>query len=80
MVEKQWNSSDEVASWGSFLLDKLHIDLEVVQKPYEDILSCFTRSVNDKNRTEFEDLNKHSNYLQQRRVSVTPTLIVYSVA
>ena len=38
-----WSASEEVADYGAFLLDKMHLELDPKRKPYEDLAELFKK-------------------------------------
>ena len=38
---KGWGQSDEYADYGSFLLDKMHLQLDSTKMPYHDLVEVF---------------------------------------
>jgi len=62
------------------LLDKMHFELDPVARPYEDLVELFTRLRPDPQiLEEFNEVyGGCTNFMMQHRVSVSPTLTLYS--
>lgn len=41
LLEKHWNSQDSVASFGAFLIDKMHFTLDPEIRPFENLCKVF---------------------------------------
>lgn len=78
-VKKGWNGSEDTATFASFLLDKMHFELDPLSRPYDDLREVFARvRANRENDAEFGESQGVANFFRQHRISVTPTLIRYS--
>ena len=80
MIEQGWNAGNRNPDYGSMLLDNMQFSLDPVQRPYEDLIEAFKRQNNDENLEEYEELVKQVDYMRQRRVMMTPTLMRFSAA
>ena len=54
LLAKRWNDSDTAASFASFLLDKMHFQLDAKREPYQDLCALFHQLRSDReNDAEF---------------------------
>lgn len=78
MSGRGWSDSDEFANFGSFLLDKMHLQLDPKKVPYHDLVEVFKSQITEEHKDEFEEGRKGLNFLRQHRVNITPTLIKFT--
>lgn len=78
LIAKGWSLTQDTADYGSFLLDKMHLQLDPKKVPYHDLVELFKEQKNKENDDEFEDSRTNLNYLRQHRVNITPTLIKFT--
>ena len=56
LFEEGWNESDEKASYCSFLIDKMHFELDAEMSPYRDLYEVFeTVKKNREHELEYRD-------------------------
>ena len=58
----------------------MQLYLEPGKRPYEDLVQAFVKQNNDENLRDYGESVRQNNFMRQRRVMVTPTLIRFSVA
>jgi len=56
LIEKRWNTADMPANFSSFLIDKMHFELDPARDPYENLCQIFQRLRLDRdNDAEFQE-------------------------
>jgi len=81
LVEENWCKPDQTSDYGSVLIDKMQFYLDPIKRPYEDLIVLFAKeNKNPENLADYHEEAHQTNFMKQRRVMVTPTLIRYSVA
>ena len=80
MIDQGWNNRNETSDYGSFLIDNMQFTLNPSKKPYEDLIQAFSKHNNNDNLTEYQQSSTQINFMRQRRVMITPTLIRFSTA
>ena len=54
LQSKGWNNSEKLASFGAFLIDRMHFELDPEARPYEDLCQVFQSVRSDReNDAEF---------------------------
>lgn len=80
LIEQGWNERAQTQDYGAFLIDLMQFYLDPVQRPFEDLVAAFSKVNNNDNLIEYQESSSQLNFMRQRRVMVTPTLIKFSVA
>ena len=54
LLQKNWNQTDNAASWASFLIDKMQYELDPVQRPDQDLVQLFLWMCDKQNPNSYE--------------------------